>query len=219
MSSERQHAAAGNGWADKGYSERDAQAQSSNRTDRLAELYTKLLEEVGEDPTREGLLKTPARAAGAIEFITQGYRQTVDDVLNEAVFEEDADGIVIVRDIEFYSMCEHHLLPFYGKCHVAYIPAGRIIGLSKIPRLVDMYGRRLQIQERLTAQIAHALDKAIGPHGVAVVTEAAHMCMMIRGVEKQHSSTVSSCVLGAFRDDMSTRAEFFHLIGMRRGHE
>ncbi len=203
-------------WPDDAYSERDEQLHSSKKTDRLSKLYLQLLTEVGEDPTRPGLLRTPARAAGALEFITQGYEQSVDDVLNDAVFEEDVDGIVIVRDIEFYSMCEHHLLPFYGKSHVAYIPAGRIIGLSKIPRLVDMYARRLQIQERLTMQIAHAIDDAIAPHGVAVVTEAAHMCMMIRGVEKQHSSTVSSCVLGAFRDDMSTREEFFHLIGNRR---
>ena len=145
--------------------------------------------------------------------MTQGYDLSVAEVLGDAVYEEDADGIVIVRDIEFYSLCEHHLLPFYGKCHVGYLPDRRIIGLSKIPRLVDMYARRLQVQERLTRQIADALQEAIAPQGVAVVMEAAPMCMMVRGVEKQHSSTLSSCVLGAFRRDPATRKEFFDLVG------
>jgi len=183
---------------------------------RLSELYARLLLEVGEDPQREGLRKTPLRAAKAMEFLTQGYRQNLQDVINDAVFNEPADDMIIVRDIEFYSLCEHHLLPFYGKCHVAYIPNGRIIGLSKIPRIVDMYARRFQVQERLTSQIAHALQKAIEPLGVAVVTEAAHMCMMIRGVEKQHSSTVTSTVLGSFRRDATTRKEFFDLLKLAR---
>jgi len=193
-------------------SERDTQLHDTKRAARMAEIYAQLLVEVGEDPERPGLAKTPTRAADALGFMTQGYHQTVEEVLNGALFNEPIDGIVIVRDIEFYSLCEHHLLPFYGKCHVGYLPAGRIVGLSKIPRLVDMYARRLQVQERLTTQIAHALFNAIRPHGVAVVTEAAHMCMMIRGVEKQHSSTLASCVLGAFRDDPETRQEFLNLI-------
>jgi GTP cyclohydrolase IA len=204
-------------WDGRSYSERDTGPTADpQRLKGLSDLYGQLLTHVGEDPTREGLLKTPDRAAQAMQFMTQGYTQTVAEVLGDAVYEEDADGIVIVRDIEFYSMCEHHLLPFFGKCHVGYLPDQRIIGLSKIPRLVDMYARRFQVQERLTRQIADALQEAIAPQGVAVVMEAAHMCMMVRGVEKQHSSTLSSCVLGAFRRDPATRKEFFDLVGPAR---
>jgi GTP cyclohydrolase I len=204
-------------WRSREYSERDGEAMPDRkRVLRLTELYAQVLGIVGEDPERPGLVKTPRRAAEAMDFITQGYRQKVQEVVNGAIFEEEADGIVLVRDIEFYSLCEHHLLPFYGKCHVAYLPNQRIIGLSKIPRLVDMFARRLQVQERFTSEVAHALQEAVQPQGVAVVTEAAHMCMMIRGVEKQHSSTVSSCVLGAFRDDPSTREEFFDLLKLAR---
>ncbi len=207
-------AAADGEWDARSYSERDAEpAADPQQLKGLSDLYAQLLTRVGEDPSRDGLLKTPDRAARAMQFMTQGYDQSVADVLGDAVYtEEDADGIVIVRDIEFYSLCEHHLLPFYGKCHVGYLPDRRIIGLSKIPRLVDMYARRLQVQERLTRQVADALQEAIGPHGVAVVMEASHMCMMVRGVEKQHSSTLSSCVLGAFRRDPATRKEFFDLV-------
>jgi GTP cyclohydrolase I len=200
-------------WDGRDYSERDALGVADpERRKQLRDLYGRLLEAVGEDPTRNGLVKTPDRAAQAMQFMTQGYDQTVTEVLGDAVYEEDADGIVIVRNVEFYSLCEHHLLPFFGKCHVGYLPNKRIIGLSKIPRLVDMYARRLQVQERLTRQVAQALEEAIAPHGVAVVMEAAHMCMMVRGVEKQHSSTVSSCVLGAFRDSPTTRKEFFDML-------
>ncbi len=201
-------------WDARSYSERDtAPAADPQQLKGLSDLYGQLLARVGEDPSRDGLRKTPDRAAQAMQFMTQGYDLSVAEVLGDAVYEEDADGIVIVRDIEFYSLCEHHLLPFYGKCHVGYLPDRRIIGLSKIPRLVDMYARRLQVQERLTRQIADALQEAIAPQGVAVVMEAAHMCMMVRGVEKQHSSTLSSCVLGAFRRDPATRKEFFDLVG------
>lgn len=198
------------------YSERDQLEDDPKRIRHLSEIYVQLLLEVGEDPQREGLRKTPSRAARAMAFLTQGYRQTLSEVVNDAIFDEPADEMIIVRDIEFYSLCEHHLLPFYGKCHVAYIPKGRIVGLSKIPRIVDMYARRFQVQERLTSQIAHALEEVIEPLGVAVVTEAAHMCMMIRGVEKQHSSTVASAVLGVFREDATTRKEFFDLLKLSR---
>lgn len=200
-------------WDGRDYSERDAAGVAyPERRERLRDLYGQLLLGVGEDPARDGLVKTPDRAAQAMQFMTQGYDQTVSEVLGDAVYEEDADGIVIVRNVEFYSLCEHHLLPFFGKCHVGYLPNKRIIGLSKIPRLVDMFARRLQVQERLTRQIAQAMEQAIAPLGVAVVMEAAHMCMMVRGVEKQHSSTLSSCVLGAFRKDPATRKEFFDMV-------
>ncbi len=180
--------------------------------DALEKSFLQILEAVGEDPDREGLRKTPARAARAYEFITTGYRQNVDDIINDAIFTSDASEIVLVKDIELYSMCEHHLLPFIGKVHVAYIPNGRVIGLSKIARIVDVFARRLQIQEQLTMQIADAIMKALHPAGVAVVVEAKHLCMMMRGVEKQNSVMKTSCLLGTFKEDARTRAEFLSLL-------
>lgn len=181
-------------------------------SERLAELYRQILIEIGEDPDREGLMKTPERAARALVDFTRGYSQDVTTVLNQAIFSEELDDMVIVRDIEMYSLCEHHMVPFFGSVHVGYLPQGRILGLSKIARLVEMFSRRLQVQERLTHQLAHAINDAIEPRGVAVVVEAKHLCMMSRGVEKQHSSMVTSCVLGAFREDHSTRQEFMDLL-------
>ena len=175
-------------------------------------LYKQLLESAGEDVTRDGLLKTPDRAAAAFKFLTQGYTQSLDDVLNEAVFDSDNNEMVIVKDIELYSMCEHHLLPFVGKAHVAYLPQGKVIGLSKIARITDMFARRLQIQEQLTTQIAEAIQTATGAAGVGVVIEAQHFCMMMRGVQKQNSWTITSMMLGAFRDNDRTRQEFLQLI-------
>ena len=186
-------------------------------SDRLAWLYEEILKELGEDPTREGLQKTPARAAQALRDFTRGYQQDANTVLNQAIFSEEYDDMVIVRDIEMYSLCEHHLVPFFGHVTVGYLPQGKILGLSKIARLVEMYSRRLQVQERLTHQVAHALNDAIDPRGVAVVIEAKHLCMMSRGVEKQQSSMITSCVLGAFREDPSTRKEFLDLVGRRDG--
>ncbi|MFB3816993.1 MAG: GTP cyclohydrolase I FolE [Candidatus Methylomirabilales bacterium] len=178
----------------------------------IEQLVGDLLKELGEDPHREGLAKTPGRVAAALRSLTGGYRQRVEDVLNGAIFNEPYDEMVVVKDIEVYSLCEHHMLPFFGKAHVAYIPAGRIVGLSKIPRLVDMYARRLQVQERLTTQVAEALQTALRPGGVAVVIEAYHLCMMMRGVEKQNSQAITSCMLGAFRTCRETREEFLGLI-------
>ncbi len=183
---------------------------------RLEEIYGALLEEIGEDPEREGLLKTPHRAAEALRYITQGYQQKLDEVVNGAIFHEDSDNMVIVRDIEFFSMCEHHLFPFFGYANIAYIPNGKIIGLSKLARITDMFARRLQVQERLTVQIANAIHDVLQPKGVAVVIEAKHMCMMARGVEKQCSDMVSSHVIGAFREDRATRAEFMNLLSKNR---
>src|SRR5437870_1340615 len=180
--------------------------------DRLEQLYREILIEIGEDPDREGLAKTPARAAQALREFTRGYRQDAATVLNQALFTEEYDDMVIVRNIEMYSLCEHHLVPFFGCVHVGYIPQGKIVGLSKIARLVEMYARRLQVQERLTHEIAHAIDDAVKPRGVAVVIEARHLCMMSRGVEKQHSSMVSSAVLGIFRREPATRQEFMALV-------
>jgi len=171
-----------------------------------------LLEAVGEDPERQGLLKTPHRAARAFDFLTNGYRQSLDELVNNAIFDSDASEIVLVKDIELYSMCEHHLLPFVGKAHVAYIPNGKVIGLSKVARIVDMFARRLQIQENLTIQVADALMKTLQPLGVAVVIEAKHLCMMMRGVEKQNSVMKSSCLLGSFKEDARTRSEFLALL-------
>jgi GTP cyclohydrolase I len=174
--------------------------------------FRELLECVGEDPERQGLLKTPNRAARAFEFLTNGYRQRLDDLVNNAIFDSEASEIVLVKDIELYSMCEHHLLPFVGKAHVAYIPNGKVIGLSKVARIVDMFARRLQIQENLTIQIADALMKTLHPVGVAVVIEAKHLCMMMRGVEKQNSVMKTSCLLGSFKEDARTRSEFLALL-------
>lgn len=178
----------------------------------MEELYRELLKSVGEDINREGLVKTPQRAAESMAYLTKGYHEDIDKIVNGAVFESDASEIVLVKDIELYSLCEHHLLPFIGKCHVAYIPSGKVLGLSKIARIVDVYARRLQIQENLTRQIAQTIEKYTNAVGVAVVIEAKHLCMMMRGVEKQNSSMTTSCVLGEFHDDASTRAEFFSLI-------
>lgn len=182
---------------------------------KMEQLITDLLKEIGEDPGREGLLKTPERVASAYEFLTRGYHLDIKDVLNEAIFTEKYDEMVIVKNIDFYSMCEHHMLPFYGKVHVAYIPNGKIIGLSKIPRIVDVFSRRLQVQERMTQQIAETIAEYIQPEGVAVVSEAFHMCMMMRGVEKQNSSATASAMLGVFKEDSKTRNEFINLIGTR----
>ena len=178
----------------------------------MEQLFSQLIQEIGEDVTREGLVDTPKRAAAAFRFINNGYSRSLDDVLNNAIFEADTEDMVIVKDIELYSLCEHHLLPFIGKCHVAYLPKGKVIGLSKVARIVDMYARRLQIQERLTNQIATALQTAIDPVGVAVVIEAKHLCMMMRGVEKQNSVMTTSAMLGLFRKQISTRSEFLNLI-------
>jgi GTP cyclohydrolase I len=171
-----------------------------------------IIEAIGEDPDREGLLKTPERAAKAFKFLTRGYHQDVDELVNNAIFTSDTDEMVIVRNIELYSMCEHHLLPFIGKAHVAYLPQGKVIGLSKIARIVDLFARRLQIQEVLTKQIADCVNSAIDAKGVGVVIEAKHMCMMMRGVEKQNSVMTTSCMLGHFRDQPQTREEFLRLI-------
>jgi GTP cyclohydrolase IA len=178
----------------------------------MQQIIRQLLGELGEDPDREGLVETPVRVERAMRFLTSGYRTDIDRVLNEALFAVDYNEMVIVRDIDFYSLCEHHLLPFFGKCHVAYLPQGRVIGLSKIPRIVDVFSRRLQIQERLTSQIAEIIRDKINPLGVAVVMEATHLCMSMRGVEKQNSYAVTSAMLGVFRDDARTRSEFLELI-------
>ncbi|MCP4001979.1 MAG: GTP cyclohydrolase I FolE [Gammaproteobacteria bacterium] len=178
----------------------------------MEEQWKKIIEEIGEDPTREGLLKTPERAAKAFKFLTRGYHQDVEELVNKAIFTSDTDEMVIVRDIELYSMCEHHMLPFIGKAHVAYLPQGKVIGLSKIARIVDLFARRLQIQEVLTKQIADCVNDSIGAKGVGVVIEAKHMCMMMRGVEKQNSVMTTSCMLGNFREQVQTREEFLRLI-------
>lgn len=183
--------------------------------ENVSEKVKVILNEIGEDPNREGLLNTPERVAKSYEFLTKGYHQDVDTVINGAIFEEKYDEMVIVKDIDFYSMCEHHMLPFFGKVHVAYIPNGKIVGLSKIPRLVDMFARRLQVQERLTRQIADVLEEKLQPKGVAVVVEGYHMCMMMRGVQKQNSTTTTSAVHGAFRAE-KTRLEFLNLISRNR---
>jgi len=183
----------------------------------MEDLIRQLLEELGEDPDREGLLRTPLRVAKAMKFLTSGYAADIDQVLNNALFSVDYSEMVIVRDIDFYSMCEHHLLPFFGKCHVAYIPNGRVIGLSKIPRLVDIFARRLQLQERMTNQIAATITEKIKPLGVAVVCEATHLCMAMRGVEKQNSYTITSAMLGAFREQSRTRMEFLELLKLKSG--
>jgi GTP cyclohydrolase I len=184
---------------------------SPTLTERYADLVAEQLSLVGEDPDREGLIKTPERVAKAMQFLTAGYSQSPAEVVGDAVFAEDHRSMVLVRDIELYSLCEHHMLPFFGKCHVAYIPNGRIVGLSKLPRIVDVFARRLQVQERLTEQIADAIDEVLSPEGVGVVIEAEHLCMMMRGVEKQNSRTLTSALRGSFRDDARTRDEFLRL--------
>src|SRR5215831_15815009 len=184
---------------------------------RMQDLIRKLLAELHEDPNREGLRETPKRVEKALKFLTSGYTADIDSVLNNALFTVDYSEMVIVKDIDFYSLCEHHLLPFFGKCHVAYIPSNRVIGLSKIPRLVDVFSRRLQVQERLTNQIAEMIQDKIAPLGVAVVMEATHLCMSMRGVEKQNSVALTSAMLGVFRSDPRTRSEFLELIKLRPG--
>jgi GTP cyclohydrolase I len=179
---------------------------------KLEDLVFQMLEEMGEDPKREGLRRTPHRVAKAFEFLTNGYEKDIKKVLNGAVFSEKYSEMVIVKDIDFFSLCEHHMLPFFGKAHVAYIPNGKILGLSKIPRVVEVFSRRLQVQERLTQQIADTLYETLNPDGVGVVVEARHMCMMMRGVEKQNSLATTSAMLGVFRDDVKTRQEFLALI-------
>jgi GTP cyclohydrolase I len=195
----------------------DVPPAEKNVKPELEDTVRKLLVQLGEDPEREGLLKTPHRVAESLAFLTQGMSGCAATILNDAIFEEQVDEMVVVRDIELYSMCEHHMLPFFGKCHVAYLPAGKIVGLSKIPRIVDCFARRLQVQERLTVQIANALNDAVKPHGVGVVIEAQHLCMMMRGVEKQNSVAITSCLLGRMRDDEKTRAEFLTLMHRGRG--
>jgi GTP cyclohydrolase I len=180
-------------------------------TEAYADLVREQLALLGEDPDREGLLKTPERVAKAMGFLTRGYAMSLDEIVGDALFEEDHENMVMVRDIELYSMCEHHMLPFFGKAHVAYIPNGHIVGLSKLPRIVDMFARRLQVQERLTEQVAKAIEEVLAPRGVGVVIEAFHMCMMMRGVEKQNSRTITSALRGVFRDDGKTRDEFLRL--------
>src|SRR5215471_1727189 len=201
-------------------SDRDLEERLTRETSRLEEkdlgkianAYRELLDAIGEDPDREGLRRTPDRAARALEFLTQGYRQDLDQIVNGAVFESNASEIILVKDIELYSLCEHHLLPFIGRAHVAYLPNGRVIGLSKVARIVDVFARRLQIQENLTTQIAESLMNCLEPSGVAVVMEAKHLCMMMRGVEKQNSVMKTSCLLGTFKDDARTRSEFLSLL-------
>jgi GTP cyclohydrolase I len=177
----------------------------------------RILEALGEDPDREGLVKTPERVEKSLKWLTRGYEQSVADAVGDAVFEEDHQSMILVRDIDFYSLCEHHMLPFFGRAHVAYIPNGRIVGLSKLPRIVDIFARRLQVQERLTDQVADAIQEVLAPHGVGVLVEATHLCMAMRGVEKQNSKTVTSAVRGIFRSDMRSRDEFLRLVqGSRR---
>lgn len=185
-------------------------------TSRIEGAVREILDAVGEDVGRQGLLRTPARVARAYGFLTGGYAADVESLINEAVFDEDHDEMVIVKDIEIYSLCEHHLLPFHGRCHVGYLPRGRVIGLSKIPRIVDAFARRLQVQERLTTQIAECLQQALEPRGVAVVIDAVHLCMAMRGVAKQNSHAITSAMLGGFRTDRACRQEFMDLIGKLR---
>lgn len=182
-------------------------------TERVGELITELLKELGEDPTREGLLQTPRRVAEAWRFLTNGYQRTPQQIVRDAVFESEANNMIIARDIEVYSVCEHHMLPFFGRCHIGYIATKQVMGVSKLARIVDCFARRLQIQERLTSQIAHAVMDMVDAEGVGVVVECRHLCMMMRGVEKQNSVMTTSSVLGSFHDELATRSEFISLIG------
>jgi GTP cyclohydrolase I len=191
---------------------RESNRLADNDLSRIAKAYRELLQCIGEDVDREGLRRTPSRAARALEFLTQGYRQDLDEIINNAVFESEASEIILVKDIELYSLCEHHLLPFIGRAHVAYLPNGKVIGLSKVARIVDVFARRLQIQENLTTEIAESLMRCLEPSGVAVVVEAKHLCMMMRGVEKQNSVMKTSCLLGTFKEDARTRSEFLSLL-------
>ncbi len=188
---------------------------SAVNRDKIMQITHDLLIEVGEDPQREGLVRTPLRVAKAWEFFSKGYRTELDTIINEAIFKEECTEMVIVRDIEFFSMCEHHMLPFFGKAHVGYIPNGKVIGLSKIPRIIEMFSRRLQVQERLTHQVAETLRDVLQPTGVAVVMEGRHLCMQMRGVEKQNSFATTSAMLGEFHDEVETRAEFLSIISLR----
>ena len=183
---------------------------------KIQKLIKELLIQIGEDPNREGIAKTPERVAKAWEFLSKGYDQDLGSIINNAIFTEDYDEMVTIKDIDFFSLCEHHLLPFFGKAHVAYIPDGKIVGLSKIPRIVEMFSRRLQVQERMTQQIAETLNKVLHPKGVAVVLEGAHMCMQMRGVEKQNSYATTSSMMGLFRKDSRTREEFLNIISMKK---
>ena len=184
----------------------------SEKTEKLSNITKSLIETIGEDPNREGLIKTPLRVAKAWTYFSKGYSSNLDEVINGAIFNEECSDMVVVRDIEFYSMCEHHMIPFFGRAHVGYLPSGKVIGLSKIPRIVDMYARRLQVQERLTHQVANTLDKVLDPVGVAVVMEGRHLCMQMRGVAKQNSLASTSAMLGQFRKSSETRAEFLSII-------
>ncbi len=188
-----------------------------SRNEEYEELVKRQLELLGEDPSRSGLAKTPLRVANAMAWLTRGYAMDVNEVVGDAIFEEEHEHMIMVRDIELYSMCEHHMLPFYGRAHVAYIPKGRIVGLSKLPRIVEVFARRLQVQERLTEQVARAVDEVLSPYGVGVVVEAYHLCMMMRGVEKQNSKTITSALRGSFRSDARTREEFLALAYPGRG--
>jgi len=181
----------------------------------MKEYFKNILKKIGENPEREGLIKTPQRAAEAFKFFTSGYKQDLNEIVNDAIYKESSNNMIVLKDIEFYSLCEHHLLPFFGKCHIGYVPNGKVLGLSKLPRIVEMYARRLQIQERITAQIADAINSIIKPKGVAVVMEAVHLCMMMRGVEKQSSKTITSSVLGLFAKNRKTREEFLKLINIK----
>jgi GTP cyclohydrolase I len=189
----------------------------TDRADEFENLIHRQLELIGENPTREGLLSTPSRVAKAMKFLTEGYASSAEEVVGKGIFKEEHDNMIMVRDIELYSLCEHHMLPFFGKAHVAYIPNGKIVGLSKIPRIVDVYARRLQVQERLTEQIAEGLCSVLNPSGVGVVIEAYHLCMMMRGVQKQNSKTITSALRGAFREDPKTRDEFLRLAHSSSG--
>ena len=189
---------------------------SDKEKKRLEEITKELLGLIGEDSTRQGLIKTPKRVAESWKFLSQGYHQNLNDVINEAIFDESAKDMIIVKDIEFYSLCEHHLIPFYGKAHVGYIPNGKIIGLSKIPRIIDFYSRRLQVQERLTNQIATCIQDLLNPKGVAVIMEGRHFCMLMRGVQKQNSIASTSSMLGAFKDQSTTRNEFLKLVEVNK---